>query len=339
MWRVRADDGSTFGPATLASLQAWARDGRLAPSHTVSSNDKDWIPVTQIRQLEMDWVVEVSPGTFYGPIHQHALEELIRDGSLAPDVLRFTRNPSVARPDTTMQAKHAALAKRLETLQAGFMQRTSELESQVRHLTADGDKLKGQLSTKDLEFDAERQELRAAAARHQAELAKAQAATAVLERQLAQMQHRDDELAAAQTQLAERNAQLAQSEERHQVVEADWNTRLHEAQQALRTAEKALLAERAGQAQRIQDIQRLDETAKAMRLRWESLRKLLQQATTLLADEVSRAETVIEDGVTVVMDEAPPPRTPISLNQLEAQAQREIHRLGQQKGNLFGKRK
>ena len=38
-------------------------------------------------------------------------------------------------------------------------------------------------------------------------------------------------------------------------------------------------------------------------------------------------------------DAAPPPRSDLSsLNQIEAQAQREISRLGQ-KANLFGKRK
>lgn len=339
LWKVRAEDGTTFGPATLASLQAWARDGRLAPSHLVSSNDQDWMPVTRIRQLDMDWVVEVSPGTFYGPIHQQALEDLIRDGSLTDNVLRFTRAVHPSRSDAALQSDHDALVKRMEALSATFAQRTSELEKQLQASTAECEKLKGQLGTKDLEFDAERQESRAVATRHQAELAKAQAEAASLARQLAQVSRRDHDFATTTARLAEIEAQLAETAEHRKTAEAEFQAKLQEERQALHAAEKAMLAERATQAQRMQDVQQLNNTVKTMQLRQDSLRKLLQQAAVLLGADDARGGTVIEDGVAVVMDATPPPRTNIALDQLEAQAQREIHRLGQQRTTVFGKRK
>ena len=40
MWKVKAEDGSVFGPASMATLLAWARDGRLAASHVISSDGK-----------------------------------------------------------------------------------------------------------------------------------------------------------------------------------------------------------------------------------------------------------------------------------------------------------
>ena len=78
-WRVRTEKGDVFGPADLATLQAWARDGRLAPTHQICADGATWEPVTALRELEMDWVAEVTSGSFYGPIHRDAMNELLRD--------------------------------------------------------------------------------------------------------------------------------------------------------------------------------------------------------------------------------------------------------------------
>ena len=83
MWKVKAEDGSVFGPASMATLLAWARDGRLAASHVISSDGKTWTPVASHSELAMDWIAEISPGKFYGPIHRDALDELLRNGTLA----------------------------------------------------------------------------------------------------------------------------------------------------------------------------------------------------------------------------------------------------------------
>ncbi len=337
MWTVRAEDGTTFGPATLASLQAWARDGRLAPGHMVSSDGTSWQPVTRIPQLAMDWVVEISPGTFYGPVHAQALEELVRDGSLSPDVTRFSRAAASAAPDVVPGADREALERRLETLRAAFTARTEELDRQLQTLAEERDRLKGEIGTKDIEFDAERQAFKASESRLQADLAKARATASGLEQQIGQAQRRERERAASAARIAELEARLGEADERLKAGEAAHQASLQQARQALREAEKALLAERAAQARHRQEAQATAATLKTLRLREESLRKLLQQAGALLGSETPRHETSIEDGV--VADAAPPPRSDLSsLNQIEAQAQREISRLGQ-KANLFGKRK
>ena len=338
LWTVRAEDGTTFGPATLASLQAWARDGRLAPNHMISSDGQTWQPVARLRPLDMDWVAEISPGTFYGPVHAQALEELIRDGSLAPDVPRFSRpEPAAAAAAADPAAEHAALGRRLETLRAAFAKRTEELERQVQAVTSERERLKGELGTKDIEFEAERQAFRAAESRLQADLAKARMSASGLEQQLEQSRQRDRERAASAARITELEARLAEADDRLKAADTTRQESQQRDRQALRDAEKALLAERAALGQRQQEIQLLNDAVKALRLRQESLRKLLQQAGALLGKEEPHAETVVEDGV--VADATPPPRNGLSsLNQLEAQAQREISRLGQ-KANLFGKRK
>ena len=337
LWTVRAEDGTTFGPATLASLQAWARDGRLAPSHMISSDGQTWQPVTRLRPLDMDWVAEISPGTFYGPVHAQALEELIRDGSLAPDVPRFSRHAPATAAAADLAAEHEALGRRLETLRAAFAKRTEELERQAQAVTAERERLKGELGTKDIEFEAERHAFRAAESRLQADLAKARMTATGLEQQLEQSRQRDRERAASAARITELEARLAEADDRLKADDATHQESQQRDRQALRDAEKALLAERAAQGQRQQEILQLNDAVKALRLRQESLRKLLQQAGALLGKEEPHAEAVVEDGV--VTDATPPPRNGLSsLNQLEAQAQREISRLGQ-KANLFGKRK
>lgn len=90
-WFVKNEQGETFGPVDFETLKLWARDGRLAPTNTVSENATSWTPVTQMPELEMDWVAEVSPGAFYGPIHRQALETLKKEGSIPADAMAFQR--------------------------------------------------------------------------------------------------------------------------------------------------------------------------------------------------------------------------------------------------------
>ena len=58
MWKVKAEDGSVFGPASMATLLAWARDGRLAASHVISTDGKAWTPVASHPELAMNWIAE-----------------------------------------------------------------------------------------------------------------------------------------------------------------------------------------------------------------------------------------------------------------------------------------
>ena len=90
-WHVRNERGETFGPVDIDALKSWACDGRLAPTNDVSGDGAEWQLATSVRALEMDWVAEVTPGTFYGPIHRRAMEELVKDGSIAEQSAFFAR--------------------------------------------------------------------------------------------------------------------------------------------------------------------------------------------------------------------------------------------------------
>jgi chromosome segregation ATPase len=333
VWRVRTEDGATFGPVPLAALVDWARDGRLAPTCEISSDSgRQWLPVTRLAALAMHWVVEVAPGTFYGPVHREAIEELVREGALAADLPLFTRAREAADDIAALRAEKESLGRRLEELRHDFAARTVELERQFRAAAAAAEQLRGQLEAKDLDFEAERQEHRAAASRQQAERARLEARCSAIEKQQQETARQDAARLAAAARLPDLEKQLAAAGERLAAMRTELETELRRERQARREAEKALLEARAAQAGRRNELRDLRENLRALKLRQESLRKLLRQAVATLGGEETRAEppteTVIENGVAVAAEEAVPPRAGLSLHDLEAQAQRELRRLG-----------
>jgi hypothetical protein len=78
-WFVRTEDGKVYGPADIASLGEWAKDGRIEPSCFVSSDRINWRPAQLMPELEMKWLVETEPGKFFGPFHRQVVSRLFRD--------------------------------------------------------------------------------------------------------------------------------------------------------------------------------------------------------------------------------------------------------------------
>ena len=79
---VRTEDGSVYGPADVASLVEWAKDGRIDPSSFVSSDRINWLPAQLMPELEMKWLVETEPGKFFGPFHRQVVSSLFHEGQL-----------------------------------------------------------------------------------------------------------------------------------------------------------------------------------------------------------------------------------------------------------------
>ena len=91
IWYVRNESGSVYGPASLASLHDWVKDGRVAPSDYVSKDRINWVPPQTLPELEMKWLVETELGKFYGPFNRELVKKLAAEKAI-PDGARIYRS-------------------------------------------------------------------------------------------------------------------------------------------------------------------------------------------------------------------------------------------------------
>ena len=155
-WFVRNEDGKVFGPCPLETLVEWARDGRISPSSDVSCDRAEWIPSTQKPELDMTWLVEVSPRQYFGPVPKEMLDGLVREGSVPAEARRY-------RLVTATSAAEDAEAKRTFD---ECVQLLSEKNAQVVSVCAQLDTFRVRVG----ELERSLQEARAAAAAREAEL-------------------------------------------------------------------------------------------------------------------------------------------------------------------------
>ena len=76
------EDGKVYGPADLAALVEWAKDGRIEPTSFVSRDRKSWQPAQTKPELEMKWLIESEPGKVFGPFHRAVVSGLFRNGAV-----------------------------------------------------------------------------------------------------------------------------------------------------------------------------------------------------------------------------------------------------------------
>src|SRR5271154_2873217 len=79
---MKNEDGSIFGPITFDQLHTWASDAQVSPLDKVSSDEKTWMKAPMVPELEMDYLIEVSPDQFYGPTTLGAVREFLQLGEI-----------------------------------------------------------------------------------------------------------------------------------------------------------------------------------------------------------------------------------------------------------------
>ena len=87
---MKTADGNVYGPADVASLVKWAEDGRIDYSVSISKDRISWSPAHLMRELAMEWLVEVEPGRVLGPYNRRYMIASRNDGSL-PEEMRLYR--------------------------------------------------------------------------------------------------------------------------------------------------------------------------------------------------------------------------------------------------------
>lgn len=336
-WRVRSEDGDTFGPAAPETLCEWAADGRLAPNHEISQDGSTWMPVSRLPEVRMDWIVEVSNGAFYGPIHQQHLDELLREESVPADAAIFKRHAGTAPGTVSPGAEVVLLKKRLAEHEERFDRELTLLEEKLQSQQVELDKARADLNAKDLEFDAERQEFQSRGSRHQAELLKRDARVESLEKEISTLKHGLRHRHSMETRLADLEQHSAATQTR---LEAELAAALEESTRQQARARKALrdMEQQRGEVTALRqqaqsEVESARSAQKQYALRQESVSKLLKQAiATMGVDPVNlpAKDPIVIEAAAVGEPEPPPaPGTPggLSLETIEAQAQRELERL------------
>ena len=81
-WFVKSVDGKVYGPAKISKLVEWAKDGRIEPTGFVSVDRVEWLEACTVDELEMKWLVEISPGDVFGPFHRELVINLFKNGTV-----------------------------------------------------------------------------------------------------------------------------------------------------------------------------------------------------------------------------------------------------------------
>jgi len=308
-WWVRDHRGGRYGPVAFEVLKSWARDGRIGPANEISRDGVEWSLATAEPALEMEWVVEVEDGQFYGPIHRDAVRGLIEEGAITQCAVLFHRTALDARD---AEAECQRLAEALQHAQA-HAQQQEELCRQAQQLAA--------------EREAERVSLSEAC---DVRLREAEALLA---------QTRAESEAALQQALADvadwvgRYRQAEAGFERSRAEAREWQTRLQVAEEACQAAQR----------------ERADWQAEAQRAlaEAEALRQAADARSA--SDAIVDVEVLPPERPDETRHSGCPQKPSaaagafgeslngLSLAELEWQAQRELERLGARGQTLFAK--
>lgn len=350
VWHVRDDLGGRYGPVDLETLKGWVRDGRVGPANEVSSDGDEWAPATSLGGLEMDWVAEVTPGRFYGPIHRGAMQELVKDGSIAGPSALFRRSAIDADDqraretcvrlerelkaalDQAAEWEQACLqARRLaETHDAGLQRTRRALEAQVQEAS---ERLKREQRTAGDALQLARAQADALEARLKQLGAKCDADATRFEEQNAAWQARVDALQ-GEKRAMELERQTFQAEAARALSEAAARARRSAQVEAdlLETAQQrdALKAEAAAARAVLEEQRRLGEQARArcaaLEMAAEASRRESDEVRGRLAQAARELETARLEAERLRRAAPPPPPREVLEAEVLPPARREERR-------------
>ena len=113
-WYVKTADGNVYGPADVASLVKWAEDGRIDYSVSISKDRISWTPAHLMKELAMEWLVEVEPGRVVGPYNRRYLIASHQQGALPPDTRIYRRHEFAVDVDPTPSVIEKVVEKIVE---------------------------------------------------------------------------------------------------------------------------------------------------------------------------------------------------------------------------------
>lgn len=115
-WFLRIGGESVFGPVTREGLLLWAEQGRVLPSHEVSTDRKSWTAAAAVDFLEMNWYVDDGQGDLRGPLNRKAAEFLLSSGKV-PEGSQIISADEIESGDRTDEPAAVWLQERESLLQ------------------------------------------------------------------------------------------------------------------------------------------------------------------------------------------------------------------------------
>ncbi len=130
---LKNDDGALFGPLPFAQLKQWALDAQVSPLDKISRDEKNWVKAPMVPELEMDYLVEVSPDQFYGPTTIGAVREFLQMGEIhAETPITNCRDGSITRvkdmPELQIEEEEEVLQPVRTSIRLNLQQRIRDLE-------------------------------------------------------------------------------------------------------------------------------------------------------------------------------------------------------------------
>jgi hypothetical protein len=109
VWYVKGAEEKVFGPIDSATLVAWAKEGRIESSFSLSCDERaTWVAAPLVAELGMVWLVETTPGTFYGPFNRAVVDGLLAQGTITAETRLYSLDEGKAREKSA--AENAAKA-------------------------------------------------------------------------------------------------------------------------------------------------------------------------------------------------------------------------------------
>ncbi len=82
---MKHDDGTLFGPIGFDVLRQWAVDALISPLDKVSTDGQSWIKAPMVPELQMDYLLELSADSYYGPTTVGAVREFLACGEITAE--------------------------------------------------------------------------------------------------------------------------------------------------------------------------------------------------------------------------------------------------------------
>ena len=115
VWYVKGADEKVFGPIDSVTLVAWAKEGRIESSFSLSCDERaTWVAAPLVAELGMVWLVETTPGTFYGPFNRAVVDGLLAQGTITAETRLYSLDEGKAKGKSAAESAAKAADEKVK---------------------------------------------------------------------------------------------------------------------------------------------------------------------------------------------------------------------------------